>query len=360
MKVLHIINDLNIGGGQKMVHDLALLQNKSSSIQVKICTLNTTESELVTDLREANIDVTSLSATRGNISTVKKLVKEMKWADVVHVHLFPSNYLVALANIFTSKPLLFTEHSTHNRRRNHKILRPLERLVYSRYHRVSCISTATKINLRSWIGSRIADPRLVVIENGIEIEKYKNATSYNSQAIFGRSGIPLLMISRLSPAKDHPTVIKALKYIDNQNVFVVFVGDGERRNELETLAKELEVENRVVFLGTRNDIPELIKSSKIGIQSSLWEGFGLTAVEIMAGGIPLIASEVEGLKEVVEGAGIFFPPSDDKVLAQKIQYLLDNPSSYEKCVKDGIKKALNYSIAASAKKFEELYNEIIH
>lgn len=119
------------------------------------------------------------------------------------------------------------------------------------------------------------------------------------------------MVARFAPSKDQATIIRALLLLD-KDVRVRFVGDGETRPECERLAKELGVEDRVDFMGMQSKIPQLIAESYIGIQSSNWEGFGLTAVEMMACGKPVIATNVDGLKQVVEGTGLLFPVGDEK------------------------------------------------
>lgn len=355
MNLLHVINDLEIGGAQKLVHDLLLLQKKDPDLNVSCFVFKTTGSSLEKNLLANGIEIVSAESSPFSLSSAKHLRSLMKKADVVHAHLFPSNYITAMLKTATGAKIIFTEHSTHNRRRDHKTLRPLERLVYSRYDKIACISEATASNLSEWIGPKIAKSRIEIIENGINLKKFNQAEAQDPKSIFGRAGIPLLMVSRFTASKDQATVVRALTHIDNPEVFVVFVGDGERKQETKELAERLGVSERVVFLGTRTDTPELIKSAAVGIQSSNWEGFGLTAVEIMAGGKPIIASEVNGLKEVVEGAGLLFPKGDDKALAEKIMAVLTDESLYAELQAKGLERAENYSIEKTAEKYKSIY-----
>lgn len=355
MKLLHVINDLNIGGAQKLVHDLLLIQNTDPDIQVSCFVFRQTGSELERNLISNGIQIISANSSPWKAKALRKLRHSMKSNDIVHAHLFPSNYITSLMKVNTNVKLVFTEHSTHNRRRDHKLLRPTEQFIYRGFDKIACISPATADNLSAWIGPHIAKCRIEIIENGIEMTRFTNAPYSDPKALFGRSGTPIIMISRFTASKDHPTLIRALKHIEDPNVFVVFIGDGERRNEIEDLVRNYDLQERVVFLGTRYDIPKLIKSSTIGIQSSNWEGFGLTAVEIMAGGIPIIASEVKGLKEVVEDAGLLFPSGDDSILAECIKSILSDKEVYQQLTLKGMKKAEKYSIKATAAKYKKLY-----
>lgn len=355
MNLLHVINDLEIGGAQKLVHDLLLLQQKDPDLNVSCFVFKTTGSSLEKNLLANGVKIISADSSPFSLSSAKTLCSLMKKADVVHAHLFPSNYITAMLKSFSGAKIIFTEHSTHNRRRDHKFLRPLERLVYSRFDKIACISEATASNLSEWIGKDIAKSRIEIIENGIDLKKFNQAEAQEPKSIFGRAGVPLLMVSRFTASKDHATVVRALSHIDNPEVFVAFVGDGDLRQEIEDLAESMRVKDRVIFLGTRTDTPELIRSASIGIQSSNWEGFGLTAVEIMAGGKPVIASEVNGLKEVVEGAGLLFPKGDEKALAKQIMSVLTDECLYGGLLAKGLKRAEKYSIRQTAEKYKDIY-----
>ncbi len=359
MQLLHVINNLTTGGAQKLVSDLAIIQSRDSDIAVSIYIWERDNSVYEDRLRKAGVTIIHAPQKENLLSKLCTLSKVMRQFDVVHVHLFPSNYMVAVANIIARRPLVFTEHSTHNRRRDHKWLKPIERMVYRAFNQISCISEATASNLENWIGKKITQSRITIIGNGVNIQKYSKAEVADQSILFGRSGTPLLMISRLTASKDHPSVIRAISLINNPEIFVVFAGDGERRDELETLAKESGVEDRVVFLGNRNDIPTLIKTSAIGIQFSNWEGFGLTAIEIMAGGRPLIASNVEGLSDVVGNAGYIVEKGDSYALANAIQRLLSDRQLYNTLQQRGEQQARKYSIESTAQKYKKLYNFII-
>lgn len=347
-----------MGGAQKLLGDLLPLLANAEDIDIKVAVCRLCGSDIEKKLKAQGIDIVSLNTGLRSPNAIIKLLPLMKKADVVHAHLFPINYIVALTNILIGKPLIYTEHSTHNKRRNHKWMRGMEKWMYGRYLKVACISEPTETALINWVGQKPILTKSTVIENGIDLESYRESQASAQEALFGRTGNPVLMISRFTDSKDHPTLLKALTLIEDPDVFVVFVGDGERRMEMESLAEELGVKDRTVFMGTRTDIPPIIKACRIGVQASNWEGFGLTAIEMMASGIPVIASNVEGLNKVVENAGMLFKRSDARDLARKIKKLLSDHSLYESLVKHGQKKASRYSIQRTAKSYLELYRNI--
>ena len=305
------------------------------------------------------ISIFTLDESARSLKAIYKMIPYIKDSDITHVHLFPANYFAAISKAIARKPLVFTEHSTHNKRRDKKYLQSLEKWVYSRYDGISCISDSTYDKLSEWIGQSVLKHRGVIIENGIDLSLYNDSEPRDVKEIFGRDGLPILMISRFAPSKDHATVIRALKHIDNQRVFVAFAGDGETLEDIRLLAKETGVANKVVFLGKRNDIPLLIRNSFIGVQSSHWEGFGLTAIEMMAGGLPVIASKVDGLEHVVGDAALLFRKGDEMELLSHINRLIESKDLREKMVSRGKEKALEYSIESTAKKYNNLYQRIL-
>ena len=191
------------------------------------------------------------------------------------------------------------------------------------------------------------------IKDGINYLKY-DGTTINSVEV--NAYIPTTSIARkpYSGGSVYEDVNMLTPYRKN-----TFVGDGERRPLCEALVKELGLENRVHFLEARFDIPQLIANAFIGIQSSHWEGFGMSAVEIMACGIPVIASDADGLKQVVEGAGMIFKTGNEADLASKIQQLTTDDALYSRISKACLARSKEYSIDKTASKCLNIYKSIL-
>ena len=166
------------------------------------------------------------------------------------------------------------------------------------------------------------------------------------------------MVAGFRFEKDHETVIKAFKHLPD-NYFLQFVGDGARLPQMKSLSKELGVENRVAFLGKRMDVPDVLEKSDVVVLSSHWEGLSLSSIEGMASGRPFVASDVDGLRDVVSGAGVLFPHGDDKALAESIQQLCENPSYYTEVAQACQSRAKEYDISVMADKYDQLYKELM-
>jgi glycosyltransferase involved in cell wall biosynthesis len=362
MRILHVIGDLNIGGAEKLLIELIPFQCLAGH-KVSLLILGPYNKEFVAILKNKKIDVITL-----NIKNIYLFInfiflsKYMNNYDVVHVHLFPALYFSSILKLFIpSSNLIYTEHSTHNKRRKKLYLKYLERFIYAQYSKVICISDEVRDNLLEWLyGTHITNKMLQkyhVIYNGVDLKSFKNVIPAKLGIVNKKI---IMMVSRFSIQKDHATLISAFAKIfsKNNNIHLVFVGDGVSRKEMEQLTCTLGLSEAVLFLGARYDVPNLMKCAYIGVQSSRWEGFGLTALEFMASGIPIIASDVPGLNNVVKDGGLLFPQGNDEELAQMINQLLSDKTLYDSFIQKGIKKAKQYSIESTASLYIDLYKKI--
>lgn len=356
MKILHIIPNLNTGGAQHLLKDLLPLLNTIENNEIKIAVFHRVGSYVEKKIEESGVEIHDMKISSRSPLAILKIRKLIKQFDLVHSHLFPAHYYSIIANIGLNKPLVFTEHSTNNKRRNYKFLKPVERWIYKRLDYVICISNGVKSSLTSWL--KVESNKFIIIENGLEVSFFQNAEYKSRKEIFGENGQPLIMISRFTDSKDHETVVRAMRLVEDKDVFCVFVGEGEKKSEIEELVIKEGLSDKIKFLGHRNNIPEIIKASTIGIQSSNWEGFGLSVVEMMAGGLPIIASDVDGLKEIVGENGLLFKSGDEKDLANKINLLLRDKNLRNNLSAKGEERATHFSIENTAQKHQQVYRNL--
>lgn len=335
-----------MGGAQRLIADLLPRMNRHVHTDLLVFAVD--ENDLTEKLRREGVMIRVLQASLHNPLTALKLRGVLSEYEVIHVHLFPSLYMVALANIGLGKRLIWTEHSTSNSRRTRPYFRPVERFIYGCYNRIVSISEQVEVALRGWLKAKGEDSRFVVIQNGVDLSRFAVSSTQHD---YPRT---LIMVSRFVASKDQDTVIRAMQLLAD-DVHLVLVGDGPRLDACKTLANEMGVAHRVHFLGTRSDIPHLIAKADIGVQSSHWEGFGLTAVEIMASARPVVAADVEGLRQVVEGAGVLFPQGDEKVLAEQLGRLLTDTDFYAKTADACKRRSDEYSIELMTERYLNLY-----
>ncbi|WP_456314084.1 glycosyltransferase [Pseudomonas shirazensis] len=361
MKILQIINNLETGGAEKLLVEIIPLFVKKN-VKMDLLMINQIDSPFLKQLTDKNCcEIYSLGfKSLYNPLNIFKIAKYFKSYDIIHVHLFPAQYWVVLAKIitFSKVKLIFTEHSTSNKRIQNRAFIFFERTIYHHYSKVICITQEVKNVLESHIG--LSD-KYVVIENGVNLENIHLANPLTKSEIhpyIDENDKLLIQVSAFRKEKDQITLIKALQYL-SENVKLILVGDGLLRHQNETMVKKMKLEHRVFFLGTRMNVPQLLKTADISILSSHWEGFGLVAVEGMAAGKPVIASNVAGLSNVVNGSGVLFEKGNEKQLGQKIKELLDNNNLYNEVAKRCYERSKQYDINILVKKLMNLYNDLL-
>lgn len=297
-----------------------------------------------------------------NIRAVFKIIPFLRNYDLIHVHLFPPLYFVAIAKILSRSkvPLIFTEHSTTNSRMKFSMLAILEKIIYNQYEKIVCITERISFILECYLGKLIRN-KLIVIENGVNLERIRLAHPIEKNHLNNKissNDILLLQVSSFQEPKDQPTVIRALRHLP-PHIKLLLAGEGVLKKESEKLVTELGLDDRVIFLGVRNDIPNLIKSVDIIILSSKYEGLSLSSVEGLSSGKPFIASNVPGLSEIVEDSGILFNLGDDNNLAMKITKLLSSKAYYKEIADKCKKKSSLYDINIMIKKHVDMYRKIL-
>jgi len=336
-KVVHLINDLGLGGAQRVV--AMLCEHSLSGFETSVLTL--TDRGDFFSVASTGVRVLHVAP----LKNWKKALNAIFSADVLHVHLFPALYVGA---IFT-KASVYTEHSTSNRRRRHRLLRPIERAIYNRYDKIACISDGVKRMLLEWLGEDFA-PKAVVIQNGVNITETYQRKVPNSNVMLG-------MMGRFSIQKDQSSLVRALSILPS-NYSVSFAGSGPEQPAVWELAKSLGVNTRVEFLGDVTETTEFLKNISIYVQSSHWEGFGLAAAEAMALGTPCIGTDVAGLREVIGRPDFLFPPGDFNALADRILQICHSDDSYLSASRFSTLRAKNFSFTNTSKEYEKLYAEV--
>ena len=358
MRVLLVINSLILAGAESLTKELAL-NFHGRGIEVAVYVLKPLAISFEGELRQAGVTIHTLAGAEiYSPRHIAALAARMEGMDVVHSVLFPASLWVAMAaGKLARKPALITsEGATHNRRRAFPGGRMLDRWIYKRYQAFACDSTAIRDSLSEWL-PQVA-PRASVIPNPVTLERFQQAAAAERRALVGDSPGPIVMFTaRFESAKDHPTLLRAMALVPEAHLLLA--GDGPLRSRMESLARELGLTERVHFLGTRADIPALLKAADVYVQSSNFEGFGIAALEAMAAGLPVIASDVPGLRELVGGAGLLFPRGDHAALGRHLQSLIDSPQLRAQIAENCRRRAQEFSLERTADAYLALYDSLL-
>ena len=363
MKILHIITSLRTGGAERLVAELAL-RHLANGDDVEVLLFDGTRTPLVEELEKGGIPVHSLGkgfAAMTNpllLPALSRFLRKHKF-DIVHTHNTSCQILTAMVPALTR---VTTEHGTINRRRNWRWFRPIDRWMYGRYGRIACVGEETRRTLSAWLERPELDARMTVIPNGIDLQRIASATPAEDLAKQG--GFKILMVSAFRPEKDQQTLIRAFQLLPNN--YQLFLAGGAETpenqrimDECQALAKELGVNDRIRFLGVRADVPNLLAAADVIVLSSKHEGMSLSVLEGMASGKPMIASDVEGMRELVSNAGLLFPQGDAEALAALIREVCEDPEKAGEIGRKCRERALQYDIVETAKRYHALYEEVL-
>lgn len=353
MRVLQVIDSLRIGGAEVLVRDL-VPRFLRQGIECEVLVLSRSSSALTIALQEAGIRIHDTGdIPLYSLRQISPLATSMRGFSLVHVHLFPAQLWVVLAALQSRCPLVTTEHNTWNARRRWWF-RPVDAWMYTRYQQIACNSEATAKELARWC-PHISD-KLRVIPNGVPVEVFANARPADLSK-FGDGMIKAVFVGRFEPQKDHATLLRALVLAPRIHLFLL--GDGPLRNQLQLLARELGILDRVTFAGFRDDVPRILKACDIYVHATTSDGFGMAACEAMAAGLPVIVSDVPGLAQVVAGAGVVTPVGDHAAMARELNVLAGSVETRAAMSEASRRRARDFSIDKTVDLYIQMYESVL-
>ena len=296
-KVIHVISSPCGGGAELLVRELTKRTNELG-INCKAVYFNYW-AECTKKIKFSDNEMSLNIGYRNPFSIIalRKLFKsELAGYSslIVHVHLTWPMFFVPLACLGLPVKLVFTEHDTTNKRRNFPIFKYIEKIFYNRYHSIIAITDGVKDGLLDWLGSGLSN-KVSTIINGARFFSYKE------RRILGKC-IKFISVGSLIPKKGFDRAIKALSQLEGIDWQYEIVGDGSSRRELEHLIVSLGLQDKVTLFGWSSKLEEKYHNADIQLIPSRYEGFGLVAIEGMSTGLPVIASDLAGINQVVSSS----------------------------------------------------------
>jgi glycosyltransferase involved in cell wall biosynthesis len=352
VKVVHVINTLDTGGAERLVVDLtASLRALGHDASIVTLADSRPTSPPQLDADRAAL-ATSLGLTLRDPRIPVRLAAATAGADVVHSHLFPTLYWSAFTRTGHAARV-FTEHSTHNRRRSRRALRAAERFAYRRQQHLVAISEGVGTVTTDYLRELGVDTPIDVIENGIDLSRF--TASQDDGAVPGT--LRLLMVGSLDQRKDP---LRALRLVQGlPGVELTLVGDGPLRADVDAAVQRLGDAATVRVLGVRPDVATLMAESDALLVTSRHEGFGLAAAEAIASGLPVVAPRLDGLAATVGDAGLLHAPADDEGARRDIVRLRDDLDLRRRLSVAARAAGQRFDITHTAKAHAALYTSLL-
>lgn len=274
--------------------------------------------------------------------------------DIVHCHSSKAgilgrlvSYHLKIKNVFTAHGWAFTEGVSKKQAMLYKYIEK-----YVAYITDKIITVSDYDKLHAFKNNVSNQNQMITIHNGIK-HSWQNRDKNDNR-------LKIVMVARFSSQKNYKDLVLSLSRISHLNWEAEFIGDGELKEETELLVKKLQLENRISFAGQCFDVSQRLANSDIFVLSSNYEGFPLTILEAMSHSLPILASDVGGVKEAIEGNGYLIPRGDVKYLADKLSELIENERLRNDMGKISYKNFVeNFTFERMLEKTISVYSELV-
>lgn len=373
LRVLHIITQSRpFGGAQQNTLALVTRMDRTRFASHVACGPH---GPLIEAARTEGVPVTVLPTLDNPLRPLADaralagMIRLCRGFDIVHTHSTKAGVLGRLAAAICRAPVVIhTIHAVPFDEFQRPLIRCLARWaerIAARWsdRLVSIGDTLAEDFARAGVCSR---ERIVTIRSGIDFSRFEVAV--DGAEVRVRLGIapeaPVVgCVGHMREAKGYPYLLEAAALLRRRfaGLRAVIIGDGPRWDEVRRRARELDLDDCCLFLGRRQDVPELLHAMDLYAQASLWEGIPRAIQEALYVGLPVVATDVNGTSEVVEHGvtGLLAPPRDARALAQAIGDLLCDRSRAARLGAAGrLKMSGEFSIERTVQKTEELYLEL--
>ncbi|QTA81903.1 Glycosyl transferase, family I [Desulfonema limicola] len=293
------------------------------------------------------------------LSMLVSCIRLSRHADIIHANWGINGAVAGMAGYITKKPVVTTLRGTDVKRIQHSLIdRLLLRLCFAANKKIICVSRAIhEFILKNFPGWA---EKFVTIPNGIGHE-FLNIKSGRQAG----TGIKLTSIGSLTVQKGIKTIIQAVGKIKNNNIHFTVIGDGPEKQVLENQVSRLGLSDQVNFPGQvlHQEIHKYLENTDIFILASFSEGRPNAVLEAMAAGVPVIASDIDGVRELIsnEKNGLLFEPGNSGQLAEQIEKLQNDPELRHRLGQAGrnfiIQNGLSWE--NTAYQYAKLYKEVI-
>jgi len=348
-KVTFLSTDLAYGGAESQLVQLAI-RLKRRSWDVKVVSMLPPQA-YARDLRNMEIPVYSLDMIRGlpDPRSVFRLASILRdgGTEVLHAHMFHANLLARLVRLLVPIAVVIcTAHSTYEV--SSRTREPREftwRELAYRFTDPLCDLTThvSKLGLERYVRVRaVPSHKIRFIPNGVDTDKFRPQGEIRdyirTELGVTKDEFLWLAVGRLEQPKDYPSMLKAFAEVvrEKDNAVLLIAGEGQLRQEIEMLAENLGLKNSVRLLGLRTEVPMLMSASDGYVISSVWEGLPMVVLEAAASALPIVATNVGDIPEIVRDGenGFLVPPNHPELLARAMLRLMSLPLGVRKRMGD--------------------------
>jgi glycosyltransferase involved in cell wall biosynthesis len=336
MHIVQLIDSLRIGGAEKLLVTLAAEAKLRPQLRLSIISLSHDQSTPIPEeIRAHGIPIYSFPA-KGllNPRRIWQIVQQLRRdrCDIIHTHLTYAHIIGAITGRLVGIPVVASLHNTEP----DPFVARADALKYQletwalRYGVQQLVAVGTIVGKAN--ETRLPAKVIQVIPNAvatIPALSLDEQTAIRQSMVDNSAGPLLISVGRLAPQKGYQDLLMAFADVRKKHPSAVLViaGTGPLRPDLQAQIESLHLEGAVHLLGPRNDVPRLLAASDLFVSASHWEGLPVALLEAMSAGLPVVATKVGDVPEVVvKGTGLVVPPQVPFQLAEAIHSLLVDPA----------------------------------
>ena len=376
IKVMILITQLGYGGAQKLVFDFVrTFSGKEFSIKIGMWG---GRKDTYKDFQDLGVEVIDFGGkSKFDLIAFWRLFQYLKYnnIDILHTHL-PYSHIVGrlAARLAGVTRIISTLQNVYQSQ--HTVSRLVDRWTVGFSDIVTAVSQGVEESY--FKSSEVFTTEALyqgkthfTIYNGVDICKVDQALNNTNKEKklaslnLSSDNLNIVCAARLHPNKGHTYLLNAIAKLAHQfpKIHFLFLGDGPLETTLKNQAQQLIIDNYITFLGYRKDVYEIFKAVDVFILPSINEGLPISVVEAMAASLPVIATKIPGVQEVVEDnmTGWLVPPADANALAQTIEKLLMFPEKLDEFAKNGrIRAEERFSIHSITLQYKAVYTFLIN
>lgn len=363
MKILHVIDSRGFGGAERYIIDLCSKFQELSNVEVMIVTFFF--NKYISELSNQKMIHYSFLCDVDDCSNavIMRKIRQLynqNLGSIYHTHGYRANILVRSSLFFTKARIVTTVHSTLKYWKN-----PVKKKIYSLLDKSTSVRNqkiiAVSEYIRKYYKTRFNQFKIETVYNGVDQTIFLARKNAEFSEV-----VQLVNVGSLNNVKNQITVLKAMNYLINDlgymNIKLLLIGEGPTAELLKDYIHSNNLKSNVKMTGFVNNVESYLKKSDIFISSSTDESFGLSIVEAMLTGIPVVASAVGGVPEIItDGVTgfLYSDPFDYIELSKKITRIIDNKELYHSIANNGNQQAVeHFTLDIQAKKILELYESI--
>lgn len=368
MKILHLISSSGLLGAERVLLELAE-HSKRSGLKVTIGVFNNSQNpnfDLAKYAKGKDFDIQIFPCNgRFDKKTIRMIKDHMDQAgiQILHSHNYKSNFYARRALSNNNIRWIVTNHG---RRFGPKLMlyNLLDGLMVRRADRVIAVSKEIAKRMKR---ARIDSKKICLIENGVNLERFQKKIASESikESLGIKKDVPVVAtVGALTEEKGHLYLLRAIPKVVQRfpEAIFLFIGDGRERPNLEKTTSSLGIKNSVIFAGMRNDVPGLLSILDVFVLPSLNEGLPMALLEAQAARIPVVATRVGAMPDVVEDrvTGILVSPKDPQAIAEAIIMILSDKKFASDIAHKGFERVRDhFSSEKMGDKYIAIYKELI-